>query len=128
MRVLIRADASVGIGTGHIMRCLALAQALQAGGGEVHFAACKMPGGLEARLEENSIGLTRLEAEVGSNDDLQATLTLAAQKKVEAIVADGYSFNLAYQSGLRKSGFRTCLIDDGANLDGYSADILVNPN
>src|SRR5437764_676201 len=129
MRVLIRADASVGTGTGHIMRCLALAQALQKGGDEVQLAACHLPTSLEARLEENRIKLTRFQAEIGSDEDVKITLNLAKKPKVDAIVLDGYSFSCAYQKAIR-TGRKGCFyfIDDGANLDGYTADILVNPN
>ena len=44
--IVIRADASLDIGTGHLMRCLTLADALKAKGHECHFICRRHPGNL----------------------------------------------------------------------------------
>ncbi|MEA2552218.1 MAG: UDP-2,4-diacetamido-2,4,6-trideoxy-beta-L-altropyranose hydrolase [Fimbriimonadaceae bacterium] len=124
MRVLIRADASVAIGTGHVMRCLALAQALQHGGDEVTFAAAELPDALQDRLQ--GFEIKRLNGPRASLDDAAETAALAEAK--DWVVLDGYAFNHAYQQALRKENQKLAIIDDGANLDGYSADGLINPN
>ncbi len=60
--LLIRADASVSIGTGHVMRCLALAQAWQDAGGSVTFVMAESTLAIEERLRREDVGLIGLRA------------------------------------------------------------------
>jgi UDP-2,4-diacetamido-2,4,6-trideoxy-beta-L-altropyranose hydrolase len=50
LTVVFRADASLQIGTGHIMRCLSLADALKARGARCHFMTREHPGNLIEHL------------------------------------------------------------------------------
>ena len=50
MRIVIRADAALHIGTGHVMRCLTLANALKAKGAEVSFVCRPFAGHLGERI------------------------------------------------------------------------------
>jgi UDP-2,4-diacetamido-2,4,6-trideoxy-beta-L-altropyranose hydrolase len=48
MLIFIRTDASIQIGTGHVMRCLALAEALRDKGADVRFISRELQGNLNA--------------------------------------------------------------------------------
>ena len=50
MKVLVRTDASVEIGSGHLMRCLTLADQLRGEDAEVAFACRDLPGGMRSRI------------------------------------------------------------------------------
>lgn len=60
MRVVFRADTSLEIGTGHVMRCLTLAEALKARGAECHFLCREHPGHLCDAIEARGFLVIRL--------------------------------------------------------------------
>jgi UDP-2,4-diacetamido-2,4,6-trideoxy-beta-L-altropyranose hydrolase len=128
-KLLIRADASTEIGSGHLMRCLALAQAWQETGGGVCFALAWPAPALEARLQAEGMDVTHLTGvEAGSLADAEATIALAQQQTAAWIVLDGYHFDVAYQRQIKQAGLRLLFIDDYAHASHYYADIVLNQN
>lgn len=67
--LLVRADASATIGTGHVFRCLAVAEAWRAAGGRVVFACREHPGHLCDRIMEAGFELARLPMGEGGDPD-----------------------------------------------------------
>lgn len=126
--LLIRADANVAIGTGHVMRCLALAQAWQDSGGSCVFALAYATASLQRRLEEEGATVQKIEASPGSYEDAMETGRLAARKHAEWIVVDGYHFDAGYQTAIKISGCKLLLVDDNGDSGHYYADLVLNQN
>jgi len=127
--LVIRADANTRMGTGHVMRCIALGQAWQGAGGHVVFIACCTSGLLKERITEEGFLLVELPLPYPeSEDDLKTTLETARQVDASWIVTDGYHFDLGYLQAVRKSGFKLLCVDDYNHLAKYEADILLNQN
>jgi UDP-2,4-diacetamido-2,4,6-trideoxy-beta-L-altropyranose hydrolase len=126
MNLLIRADASAVIGSGHVMRCLALAQAWQDQGSHTIFAMAMEAPALEARLKSEGVELLNLLTRLGSLEDARQIIALA--KKVQAIwiVVDGYHFGAEYQRCIKESGLKLLVIDDFGHLESYNADLVLN--
>ncbi|MGD1862376.1 MAG: UDP-2,4-diacetamido-2,4,6-trideoxy-beta-L-altropyranose hydrolase [Leptolyngbyaceae cyanobacterium] len=128
MNLLIRADASAQIGTGHIMRCLALAQAWQVEGNEVMFLMGTCAPDLESRLRSEGCAVTHHEELLGSRTDGDRTIALAQDLKTEIVVVDGYHFGAAYQLQLKQAGLRVLFIDDNGHAEHYYSDWVLNQN
>jgi len=128
MRLLIRADASSKIGTGHVMRCLALAQAWQDAGGEVFFATVRDAFRLEERLRSEGIDIEYVTAEPGSIEDAEQTAAIARNIEAGWIVVDGYHFGAEYQRVVKEAGLKLLFIDDNGHANHYYADIVLNQN
>jgi UDP-2,4-diacetamido-2,4,6-trideoxy-beta-L-altropyranose hydrolase len=126
--LLIRADASPEIGTGHVMRCLALAEAWQDNGGEILFvSACCAPA-IEDRLKKEGMPVLHIPQKAGTSGDADETALLAHEQGVDWIVVDGYHFGAEYQKEIKDAGFSLLFIDDYGHADHYYADIVLNQN
>ncbi len=126
--LLVRADASDQIGTGHVMRCLALAQAWIDAGGSVHFTtAIEMPP-IHSRLAADGISTIRQAVEPGSAEDAGQTIALAQQLGAAWLVVDGYPFEAEYQRLIKQAGQRLLFIDDYGQASHYAADFVLNQN
>jgi len=126
--LLIRADASLAIGTGHVMRCVALAQAWQDAGGTVCFAAAEMPDALSSRLIAEGVSLNRIYASPGGPEDASVTCAQARQVGADWVVIDGDRFGSDFLETVRAAGFCVLLIDDFAAREYFPVDLIVNPN
>jgi UDP-2,4-diacetamido-2,4,6-trideoxy-beta-L-altropyranose hydrolase len=126
--VVIRADGGLQIGTGHMMRCLALAQAWREKGGRTLFLSSDLPNGIKARLTAEGLPVERLEAEPGSAADANALIALADREEASWIVLDGYHLLGDYQVGIRKSVSRLLVLDDYGSAPEYVADLVLNQN
>lgn len=127
--ILIRSDAGGTLGTGHVMRMIALGQAWQERGGNVTLCACQCPPPLVERLAKENIGFSPIgEYAPGSEQDLQATVALARSLSTRWIVLDGYQFGTDYQRSLKEAGFKVLAIDDYGHCETWNADLILNQN
>jgi UDP-2,4-diacetamido-2,4,6-trideoxy-beta-L-altropyranose hydrolase len=142
VKVVFRADASVDIGNGHVMRCLALAKALLSTGMEVHFVCRELVGHLGPLIQHNNIHLHLLpppekDAPLYQYDDYNSWLSVPVAVDVEQVkkilrtihpdwlVVDHYALNYVWQNKLRSHCGKIMAIDDLANR-AHSVDALLD--
>lgn len=140
MRVLVRVDASAQIGTGHVMRCLALASELKNRRHEVIFLCRELKGNLIATIEASGFKVIKLQKpsgeiikgsiphshwlEVSQQVDLQESLDVAGASVWDWIVTDHYGLDELWQKGWQA---KVLAIDDLADRRLH-ADILLDQN
>jgi len=124
--LVIRADAGIRMGTGHVMRCLGLAQAWQDRGGHVAFAIAACPAEIEERLRAERVDVVRLNVEPASEADARATVDAAKVRESSWVVVDGYHFDARYHEAIKTLGMQLLVLDDFGTLEHYWADIVLN--
>ena len=130
--LFIRADADSRIGTGHLLRCLALAQSWKARGGEATFVSFCESAALRQRILSEGFRLVSVERIHPDPADLVQIMDLLKNicnpKDTPWLVLDGYHFGPDYQRAVREAGHRLLVIDDYNHLPHYHANILLNQN
>lgn len=143
-RIAFRVDASSQIGSGHVARCLALAEALRNQHGDVRFLCRPLPGDLIDQVRARGFSVEALSptsdvATSGSHanadadgmswrEDLAATQhALAAWGDVEWLVVDHYGLDANWERAMRRLVRQTMVVDDLANRP-HECELLLDHN
>lgn len=127
-QLIIRADAGPRMGAGHVMRCLALAQAWQDEGGSVLFVTTLKSGALLERIEREGIEVVEMKAKPGGEEDASIASDLVRQSGAVWVAVDGYHFGADYQKRIKASGVRLLFLDDYGHAEHYCSDVVLNQN
>lgn len=146
MRVTFRVDASLEIGTGHVVRCLTLAENLRRNGSEVQFISRELTGNLFGLIEahgyilhrlpkpsleeKNNTGFPPHAAWLGvpwKEDARQTRALLGDADAPNWIVVDHYALDYRWEERLRADGVKMFVIDDLADRH-HSCDALLDQN
>ena len=127
-RVVLRADASEAIGTGHVVRCQTLAAALVARGWQATVATRTLPEALADGLAEAGISVLRLGPDTSLEDE-PAEITDRLGLTLALVVGDHYGLGRSWFEQVRQDQPRAVLmaIDDLADRP-LPVDMVLNQN
>lgn len=147
--VAFRTDASLQIGTGHVMRCLTLADSLRAAGAQCHFVCREHPGNLIAQIRQHGFTVsalpaateafitTELATEKQSNyavwlgadwaSDARQTQVGVGETEFDWLIVDHYGIDARWERALRLLCQKLMVIDDLADRP-HDCDILLDQN
>jgi len=144
MEIYFRVDASISIGTGHVIRCLNLAQELNLNGASCFFIAKSLPGNLITEIVEKGYKVLEINSsdnkkiysdnesewlgDTQQNDALKTIDILSeVNAKPDIIIADHYAIDYEWEQAIRAEYPYTKLIviDDLANRK-HICDLLID--
>jgi UDP-2,4-diacetamido-2,4,6-trideoxy-beta-L-altropyranose hydrolase len=121
---VFRADASLEIGTGHVMRCLTLADELRRRGADTAFLCRGEPGNLNALIASRGHDVEAIGS--GTEDAGQSAAHLG-QARPDWIVVDHYALDRAWEAAARRFAGKVFVIDDLADRH-HDCDVLLDQN
>ena len=147
MNVFIRADASLQMGTGHVMRCMTLAKALRQRGIRVAFVSREIPGHLCDFIEDEDFAVCRLPCDGAQamamiettdyarwpeatpvQDAVETGFAIAASNlPVDWLVVDHYRFDRNWERLMRRFTRNIMVIDDLADRN-HDCELLLDQN
>lgn len=148
MYAIFRCDASIEIGTGHVMRCLTLANALAENGASCHFICRAHDGHLGSLIEQKGHRVTLLPTAERQNNvvdggdeqtlyakwlgcswenDATACQRIMEEAQADWLVVDHYGLDAQWEAELRPHAKNIMVIDDLANR-AHDCDVLLDQN
>lgn len=145
MKIVFRCDASIQIGTGHVMRCLTLADALAEKGAECHFICREHTGHLIDVIQQRGHQVHRLPLArelpqqgnvvqqlahaswLGATQQEDAELCSALLQELQSswLIVDHYALDERWQKEMRPFCQKIMVIDDLADRQ-HDCDLLLD--
>ncbi len=122
MRIMFRADASENLGTGHVMRCLALADELAGMGHQCAFATATTSPAAVPPLAPSGHEIVLLDDAAGED---AAPLAAYWPEGADWLVVDHYNLDREFESACRPWAKRILSIDDLADRP-HDCDLLLD--
>lgn len=144
MRIVFRTDSSLQIGTGHVMRCLALAQALRERGAQCSFICREHPGNLIDLIRQRNFFVYALRCNqdwaVKENTtshvdwlgadwqaDAEESKVGAGETVIDWLIVDHYALDSRWERAMRAYCRYIMVIDDLADRN-HDCDLLLDQN
>lgn len=124
-RFLFRIDASAKAGTGHLRRCLTIAEELKSQGADVFFACRVESFPLEKFLENIATGWEEYDWNLTPEEDAWKVVDSCRRFRADSVIVDHYRANEIYQKILYDSGLRWLQFDGAAGRPCW-ADWVLN--
>ena len=130
MRTLCRSDASVEIGTGHVVRCVTLAHALAAAGHDTTFVCRELQGNLATWVRAQGFETVKLPPRTGSAcseaEDAAECQNALSARRFDWMVVDHYALGAVWENAMAHLADRILAIDDLARP--HRCDVLLDQN
>ncbi|TLU81985.1 MAG: UDP-2,4-diacetamido-2,4,6-trideoxy-beta-L-altropyranose hydrolase [Chlorobium sp.] len=143
MKVVFRVDSSVCMGSGHLIRCLTLAEALHERGVQLHFICRNHKGNLINLLRQKAFHVTVIPAFIrtetsGSADsticscasqqqDAKESINALNKEMPDWLVVDHYSLGIEWEQQIRPHVKQLIVLDDFPNRR-HDCDFLLDQN
>ena len=142
MKIVLRVDASLQMGTGHVMRCLTLANALKQQGNQCEFICREHAGNLIGHIRSQGFDVHELPS-TGSiaidgpvlahaawlgatqEEDAQQCTSIIRQLKPDWLIVDHYALDARWEAALAAYYRKLMVIDDLADRPHIS-DLLLD--
>lgn len=141
MNIVFRTDASQYIGSGHVMRCLTLADELYQQGNEITFICRSLKGNLVDYIIRRGYSVKELKRPNQSNvkspedwlevnwvTDVEETIkAISEMKAIDLLIIDHYSIDYKWEEKIKSKVKQILVIDDLANRT-HDCDVLLDQN
>ena len=121
MNILIRADSSSYIGTGHIMRDLVLAKKFSKD--QIIFATQNLEGNINHKIKESNYNI-----EILNNNNFEELNKLIKKLNIDMIIIDHYEINYNFEKKLKEQNSKLKIFVFDDTYEKHYCDILLNHN